>query len=146
MCRVRAAIVVEYDMLLLSTALDDFGGARLQLSLDLLDNGEDVGRDDRKYKHVDLLLNLLNQIRDDRNLLDGLVDGFDEVIVPFQDRQNLLVNLVQVTSPFFRFTGRDILVVLLGILRLSFEVIHFVRFLITAATDQAFRDLAEQVL
>jgi hypothetical protein len=71
---VRRRVVIEDDVLLLPAALNHFRRAGFQFSLDLLDDRKYVGSENGEDKDGDLVLNLLDQLRQHRDLLDSFID------------------------------------------------------------------------
>ena len=59
---VGALIVVEDNVLFLARACNNLAGTSLELSLDLSEDGQDVGGKETKDKDSDLALDLFNSI------------------------------------------------------------------------------------
>lgn len=71
MRRIGRAVVSEYNQLLLLTALNNLRRAGIQFRLDLSYDWQDEWSQKGEDKDVDLLLNVLNEIRQDWNLLNS---------------------------------------------------------------------------
>ena len=143
MGRVVAAIVAEDDVLLVLAALDDLRGAGSQLALDLVDDGDDKGGDDGEDKDGQLVLDLLDELGQDGDLLDGFGDLHDNLVVELDDGHDLLEDLLDVAGKLLGLARRDTHVLHLGRVRVVLNVVHL---LLVPAAQDAIRDLVQEIL
>lgn len=91
---VGTVVVVENDVLLITGALDDLRRTSRKLVLDLFDNGKYVWSEEREDEDVDLLLDLLDEFWEHRDLLDRLRDALHDLIVVLENGADLPRNVV----------------------------------------------------
>ena len=72
MSRVSGSIIIEYNVLLILAALNDLIGTGAELVLDLVDDGHNEWSNDGEDEDRKLLLELLNDLGEDWDLIDGL--------------------------------------------------------------------------
>ena len=100
--RVGGAVIMEDNKLLLSAVVDDLRRACAELSLDLLDDRKDEWSDETKDEDVQLLLELLEELRQDWDLVDGLSDLTHEIVVELDDWVDLSAKVLGLTSELLR--------------------------------------------
>lgn len=142
--RVRAAVVSEDDMLLILAALNDLGRSGSQLILDLVDDRNNKGSNHGEDKNRKLLLQLFNDLGQDRNLLNSTGDALEDLVVQLNGGHDLLEYLLDVACILLRVPGRDAHVLKLGIIRVTLDVMDLL--LLVAFTEDAARDLVQKVL
>ena len=143
MGRVAAAIIVEDDVLLVLAALDDLGGAGAQLVLDLVDDGYDETCDNGEDKDGQLVLDLLDELGEDGDLLDGLGDLHDNLVVELYDRHDLLVDLLDIARELLGLERGDIEVLHLGRIRVVLDLVYL---LLVPAAQDATGNLIQEIL
>jgi hypothetical protein len=140
---VRGAVIVKHDVLCVLGRLDDLIATGVEFVLDLADDGHDVGCEEGEDEFVDFFLDIVDEVREDGDLLNGLGDTLHDFIVPFDDGFDLILDVVEVAGPFFGLAGRDTRVLHLVGLGVLFEFLHFACFVFAA--EDAGGDLVEQV-
>jgi hypothetical protein len=63
--------------------------------------------EEREDKDIDLVLNVLNKIRQDGDLFDCFGDRFHDFVVPFNDWVDLFGDSLHLACKSFRLTGRN---------------------------------------
>ena len=124
-CGVGRTVVVEYDQLLFTTALDDLRRTSRELLLDLADDGQDKRRKQRENEDIELLGKLLKKIGQDGDLLDGLIDAHHELVVKLEDGVDLVLDLLELLGPFLRSSGLKLHVGHLGGGSVALQFVNF---------------------
>lgn len=140
---VGTIIVVEDNVLLIQTALDDLAGSSPELILDLVDDRDNERGDEREDEHGQLLLKLLYQLGEDGDVLDLLGDGLENLVVELDRRHYLLEDVLDVARVLFRLARRNLGLFHLGGVGVVLKLLHFALLVITA--KQAIGNLVEQV-
>ncbi|KIH89564.1 hypothetical protein SPBR_06515 [Sporothrix brasiliensis 5110] len=138
---VGALVVVEHNQLLVLAALDNLRRARGELGLDLLDDGHDKRRNDGEDKDGQLVLELLHQLREHGDLLNGLGDLLEDLVVEPDGGHDLRENVLNVHRVLLRPARRDAHLLHLRGRGVGLNVVHLV--LLVAAAEDAVRDHVE---
>ncbi|KAI6761460.1 hypothetical protein HG531_002013 [Fusarium graminearum] len=133
------SVIVKDDVLLALTACDDLIGTGLELVADLLDERNDERSNNGEDEDGKLLLQLLNDLGQDRNSLHGGGDALHDVVMELNSRHDLLKDILDVLSELLRVTRRNS-----GVLHLSSSgaVLEFVNSVtLVLVTEDAIGDL-----
>ena len=142
--RICAVIIVKDDVLFVLAALNDLRRASLEFVTDLLDQGDDERSHDGEDKDRKLLLELFDELGQNRNLLNRLGNIHENLVVQLDGRHYLLEDLLNVTSVLFGVARGHIHVLHLGIVGVGLDLLELL-LLIVAAKETA-GNLVEQVL
>ncbi|EPE06016.1 hypothetical protein F503_02845 [Ophiostoma piceae UAMH 11346] len=140
---VRAVVVVEDNELLGLAALDDLRGARGQLGLDLLDDRHDKGSNNREDKDGQLVLELLNHLRQHGDLLDGLGDVLQNLVMVRDGGHDLVEDVLDVAGKLLGLARRHAHLLHLGSSGVALDVVHLL--LLVAAAKDAVGNHVEQL-
>ena len=140
---IARVIIMENNVLLALTALNDLVGASLELVADLLDQGDDEGGNDGEDEDGKLLLQLLNDLRQHRDLLNGARDALHDVIMELNGRHDLLEDVLDVEGELLRVTRGDGNILHLSRGGVLLELIDAITLVLV--TKDAVGDLVQQV-
>lgn len=144
-CRIGTAVIAEHNVLLLLAGLDDFGRTSTQLVLDLLEDGNDHGRNDREDPHGHLFLELLDDLRKDRDLIKGLTDVHEKLVVKLNRRHDRAEDVLDIAGELLRLPGRDARLLHLGVGCVVLDFVHLVLLVAgTTTAEEAVGDLIEK--
>ena len=101
-------VIIKDNKLLVFGALDDLRGAFVQLGLDLVDDRHDNGSEEAEDKDIDLALDVLDEGRQDGNLLNSLSYLLHKVIVPLDNGVDLLGHLLHLARKRFWLARGDV--------------------------------------
>lgn len=137
-------VVVEDNQLLVATALDDFGRTSGELLLDLADDRQDERSEQREDKDVELLCELFKKVRQDGDLLDGLVDAHHKLVVELKDGVDLVLNVLELLGPLFGLFRRELHVAHLSGGSVALQLINLAGLILAA--EEARRKSLEEFL
>lgn len=141
MGRVGAPVVVENVVLLVLAARDDLGGASGQLVLNLVDDRDNERSNELEDEDGQLLLQLLNNLGQNRDLGNGLRDVLEKLVMKLDDGHDLLEDVADVGGKLLGIPRRHAHVLHLGRLGVVLQVIN----LVLLIAQQAIGNLVEQV-
>lgn len=141
MRRVSAAVILKDDVLLLLAAVDNLG-AGPELVADLVNEGHDERSNDGEDESGELLLQLLDDLGQHRDLLDCTRDGLHDV-VKLNGGHHLLVDLADVASELLGVSRGDQHVLDLGRRSVGLNLVD-PSFLILVP-EEVLRNLVEKV-
>ena len=144
--RVISVVIVEHDMLLLLTALDNLIRAGSKFIADLVNQGHNERRNDGKNEDRQLLFKLLNDLWKNRNLLHCRVDGLNNVIVKLDGGHDLVVAVLDVHGELLGVTRRHGSVLHLSSIGVRLNFINLLTVVLVAkdATGNLVQELTQQ--
>lgn len=104
---IGTVVIVEDNVLLVLAAGYNLRGSGAKFVLDLLDDGNNERCHNRENPHRHLVLELLDDLRQNGDFLDCLADALQEFVVEFDSRHYLLEDLLDILGKLFGLPRRD---------------------------------------
>lgn len=140
---VAAVVIVEDNVLLLFAALDDFLGTGLELIPDLVNQWHDELSNDGKDKNGQLLFQLLEDLGENRNFLNGRGNLLHDIVVILDDRHDLSKELFDVSRELFGISRRNGHVLHVRGIGIVLDLIDLLGLLLVI--ENPIRDLVKQI-
>lgn len=134
---------MEDNVLLSLAALNDFIGASLELVANLPDEGNDERGNEAEDENSKLLLQLLNNLRQNGDLLESIRNALHDIVMEFNGGHDLLESLLDVESELLRLSGRDGHVLHLGSRGIVLKLIDLITLMLIS--KNAVGDLVKQI-
>lgn len=140
--RIGGLVVLKDDVLLVLAALDDLGGTGRKLVLNLVNDRDDERSNDGEDPERELLLELLDNLVEDGDLLDGARNSLEDVVVELDGGADVGKHVADVLGELLGIFRRDAHVLHLGSSRVLLDLVHLV---LLVATKNAIGDLVQEV-
>lgn len=129
---VRRVVIREHNVLSSLAAVYDLIGASLHLRAELLHNGNNGGSNNAKDPDGQLLLQLLDNLGQNRDPLNGRRDSLEDAVVELDSRHDGLEHLSNVDSKGLGVTRRDRSGLHLSGRSVGLDLIDFVALMLSA--------------
>ncbi len=140
--RVGTVLIVENNMLLVLTALDNLFGASLELVANLSNQRNNEWSNDGEDKLGELLFKLLDNLGQYGDIVDGIANSLHDVIVKLDGWHDLRINILDVQGEFLGISWGDGSVLHLGCIGVFLDLVDFLLFL--PATKDAIGNLVKE--
>ena len=143
MGRVGGSVVFKDNVLLVLAALDNLIGTGAELVLDLVDDRDDEGGNDGEDKNRELLFELLENLWQDGNLVNGLGDALNNFIMELDGGHDLLEDALDVLRVLLGLTWRNLHLLHLSGASVVLDVVHLL--LLVVASKETIGDFVKEV-